>query len=53
MFACLVKNQTFDPEVKTSIHVVDHTIKPILLYGCEIWGYFNPFTSRLEMEIFQ
>jgi hypothetical protein len=23
-----------NPEVKTSIHVVDHTIKPILLYGC-------------------
>ena len=42
-----------NPEVKTSIHVFDHTIKPILLYGCEIWGYFNPFTSRLEMEIFQ
>jgi hypothetical protein len=32
----------------TSIHVVDHTIKPILLYGCEIWGYFNPFTSRFR-----
>jgi hypothetical protein len=34
-----------NPEVKTSIHVFDHTIKQILLYGCEIWGYFNPFTS--------
>jgi hypothetical protein len=29
-----------NPEVKTSIHVFDHTIKPILLNGCEIWGYF-------------
>ena len=37
-----------NPEVKTSIHVFDHTIKPILLYGCEIWGYFNPFTSRFR-----
>ena len=25
-----------NPEGKTSIHVFDHTIKPILLYGCEI-----------------
>ena len=37
-----------NPEVITSIHVFDHTIKPILLYGCEIWGYFNPFTSRFR-----
>ena len=37
-----------NPEVKTSIHVFDHTIKPILLYGCKIWGYFNPFSSRFR-----
>jgi hypothetical protein len=37
-----------NPEVKTSIHVFDHTIKPILLYGCEIWGYFNLFTSQFR-----
>jgi hypothetical protein len=37
-----------NPEVKTSIHVFDHTIKPILLYVCEILGYFNPFTSRFR-----
>ena len=30
-------------EVKTSIHVFDHTIKPILLYGCEILGYFTVY----------
>jgi hypothetical protein len=62
MSARLVKNLNFvffnidiktpisihNPEVKTSIHVFDHTIKPILLYGCEIWGYFNPFTSRFR-----
>ena len=29
------------PSVKTSLHVFDHTIKPILLYGCEIWGNIN------------
>jgi hypothetical protein len=24
------------------------TIKPILLYGCEIWGSFNPTTARFR-----
>ena len=26
------------PSAKTSLHLFDHLIKPILLYGCEIWG---------------
>ena len=30
------------------MHVFDHTIKPILLYGCEVWGMFNPFTSEFR-----
>ena len=36
------------PSVKTSMHMFDHTIKPILLYGCEIWGMFNPFSSKFR-----
>jgi hypothetical protein len=39
---------SFGPNVKNSIHVFDHTIKPILLYGSEVWGYFNPFKKRLQ-----
>ena len=35
------------PNIHISMHVFNHTIKPILLYGCEIWGSFNPFTSKL------
>ena len=38
---------SFGPNVKNSIHVFDHTITPILLYGSEVWGYFNPFKKRL------
>jgi hypothetical protein len=34
----------------TSLHVFDHTIKPISLYGCEIWGSFNPTTARFRNE---
>ena len=29
------------PKIKTVLHVFDHTIKPILLYGSEIWGVFD------------
>jgi hypothetical protein len=29
------------PSVKTGLHLFNHTIKPILLYGCEIWGQFS------------
>jgi hypothetical protein len=30
----------FTPGVTTSLHLFNHTIKPIILYGCEIWGQF-------------
>ena len=36
------------PNIHISMHVFDHTIKSILLYGCEIWGSFNPFTSKFR-----
>ena len=26
------------PNIKTCLHIFDHTLKPILLYGSEIWG---------------
>ena len=39
---------TLNPEVHTSMHVFDHTIKPILLYGCEVWGSFDTFTSKFR-----
>lgn len=29
------------PKLKTLLHVFDHTIKPVLLYGSEIWGIFS------------
>lgn len=29
------------PKIKTLIHVFDHTVKPVLLYGSEIWGLFS------------
>ena len=29
------------PKIKTVLHVFDHTIKPILLYGSDIWGVLD------------
>ena len=29
------------PKANTMLHLFDHLIKPLLLYGCEIWGIFN------------
>ena len=28
------------PKITTCLHLFDHTVKPILLYGSEIWGSF-------------
>ena len=28
------------PKIKTILHVFDHTVKPVLLYGSEVWGIF-------------
>lgn len=38
---------SLNPKIHTSLHVFDHTVKPILLYGCEIWGTFNCFSSKM------
>ena len=42
---------SFHPSIKTSLHILDHTIKPVLLYGSEIWGKFNPHSSRFRNGI--
>ena len=42
---------TLNPSTKTSIHVFDHAIKPILLYGSEVWGSFNPFVVKFRNDI--
>jgi len=38
------------PNIKNCLHVFDHTIKPILLYGSEIWGCFKPFKKVLKKD---
>ena len=41
---------SFQPSVNTSIHIFDHTVKPVLLYGSEIWGALNPSSPRLRND---
>jgi hypothetical protein len=41
---------SLNPNIRSSLHVFDHTIKPIRLYGSEIWGYFNPFKKKLIFD---
>ena len=36
------------PSVFTSLHLFDHTVKPILLYSSEIWGCFNHSSSKFR-----
>ena len=30
-----------EPSIQTSLHLYDHLIKPIVIYGSEIWGIFR------------
>ena len=39
------------PSVKTCLHVFDHTVVPILLYGSEIWGSFDPKKAKFRNGI--
>ena len=39
---------SLNPNVSTSLHVFDHTIKPILPYGCEVWESFNTSSARFR-----
>ena len=41
---------SFQPSVNTSMHIFDHTVKPVLLYGSEIWGALNPSSPRLRND---
>lgn len=41
---------SLNPGISTSINVFDHTIKPILLYGSEIWGIFNINNAKVKQS---
>jgi hypothetical protein len=39
------------PNVKTALHLFDHLIKPIVLYGSEIWGPINLTQTRSQIKV--
>lgn len=41
---------SLNPGISTSLNVFDHTIKPILLYGSEIWGIFNVNNIKIKQS---
>ena len=41
------------PNIKTFFHVFDHTVKPVILYGSEIWGFdknYNKLYSAAKAD---
>jgi hypothetical protein len=38
--------KSFTPSIKTFLHLFDHCIKPIALYGCENWGVILNITQK-------
>lgn len=41
---------SLNPGISTSLNVFDHNIKPILLYGSEIWGIFNVNNIKIKQS---
>jgi len=44
--------KTTEPSVSTLLHLFDHMIKPIVLYGCEIWGTLTNATLQTTTDIY-
>ncbi|XP_048242063.1 uncharacterized protein LOC125374743 [Haliotis rufescens] len=41
MYFVLRKSKTFNLSIKCQLYLFDAMVDPILLYGCEIWGFEN------------
>ena len=41
MFAVLKKGRTLQLDIDTQVHLFHSVVVPIVLYGCEVWGYSN------------
>ena len=51
MFAVLKKSRLFNLSIDSQLDLFDKILKPILLYGCEIWGFSNLDTiERLHLK---
>lgn len=41
------------PKVSTFLHIFDHTVKSVLMYGSEIWGTFNPTKLKSDQSFYK
>ena len=54
LFALLRKIKSLSLPFDIQIGLFDKTIKPILLYGCEVWGYGNiDVIERVQLNFFK
>ena len=54
LFALLRKIKSLSLPFDIQIDLFDKTIKPILLYGCEVWGYGNiDIIERVQLKFFK
>ena len=40
------------PKLDTLIHLFEHTVEPVVLYGSEIWGTVNILSSKIKKADF-
>ena len=41
------------PRLSSLLHLFEHTIEPIVLYGSEIWGPVNILSSKIKKADFK
>jgi hypothetical protein len=41
-----------NPDIKAAVYLSNHTSVPVLMYGSEIWGTFNPLSSKFNGKEF-
>jgi hypothetical protein len=52
MYEVLKKGRLHNLSIQCQLDIFDKTVKPILLYGCETWGFGkNDITERVHYDI--
>ena len=41
------------PRLSTLLHLFEHTVEPIVLYGSEMWGTVNILSSKIKKADFK
>jgi hypothetical protein len=52
MYEVLKKGRLHNLSIQCQLDIFDKTVKPILLYGCETWGYDIPQSFKIPRILF-